>query len=380
MLRGRRGRFDHADDPAAVDDGDAVAELHQVFEFLGGQEDTETLCLLGQQLAVDIVDGREVVLVGLAAEAVDLVELARLEIAGELQDAVDAGRHLGVGVFGGLARIVPGLDKGHALLDVGAHLPGACEEGVDLVETCLRVGGYLRLETGFGPLFGIDVDGDRDRDAYYTLARFQLQTDARAETEFGTFRTYANINFQEKRDAAEAVHSAEIEMAMIELGGFFAGVNDSLFITQTYYAGAVSNDAIVGYGPFTTTMLGYTYTGSNGLTLAAALEGGWGEDVIDSYMPRVVIGGAYAQDWGSVTAVAGYDSVAEEWTGKLRLDLTVSDRISLWAMAGAKTDDANIAWKVVDGLTVSPEVGYYDNFDLADADALGGFVRIQADF
>ena len=101
-------------------------------------------------------------------------------------------------------------------------------------------------------------------------------------------------------------------------------------------------------------------------------------------------------------------------------------RLSLWAMAGGKTDDsdpysqfygvwggrwavwgggaakltdkatfnlqfgydgqenfaavANIAWKVVDGLTVSPEVGYYDNFDLADADALGGFVRIQADF
>ncbi|MEO5323758.1 porin [Mesorhizobium sp. CC13] len=293
-------------------------------------------------------------------------------------------------------------------------------------ETCLRVGGYLRLETGFGPLFGVDVDGDGDRDTYYTLARFQLQTDARAETEFGTFRTYANINFQEKRDAADAVQSAEIEMAMIELGGFFAGVNDSLFITQTYYAGAVSNDAIVGYGPFTTTMLGYTYTGSNGLTLAAALEGGWGEDVIDSYMPRVVIGAAYAQDWGSVTAVAGYDSVAEEWAGKLRIDLTVNDSISIWAMAGAKTDDsdpysqfygvwggrwavwgggaakltdkatfnlqlgydaqenfaavANVAWKVVDGLTVSPEVGYYDNFDLADADALGGFVRIQADF
>ncbi|MBA8909497.1 porin [Aminobacter ciceronei] len=293
-------------------------------------------------------------------------------------------------------------------------------------ETCLRVGGYLRLETGFGPLFGVDVDSDGDRDTYYTLARFQLQTDARAETEFGTFRTYSYINFQHKRDAAEAVQSAEIEMAMIELGGFFAGVNDSLFITQTYYAGGVSNDAIVGYGPFTTTMLGYKWAGSNGLSLALALEGGWNGDVIDSYMPRVVLGGGYAKDWGGVTAVVGYDSVAEEWAGKLRLDVTVNDSISLWAMAGAKTDDsapysqfygvwggrwavwgggaaklgdkatfnlqlgydaqenfaavANIAWKVVDGLTVSPEIGYYDNFDMTDADAIGGFVRMQADF
>src|SRR5918996_3062230 len=71
-------------------------------------------------------------------------------------------------------------------------------------ETCLRVGGYLRYDIGIGILGHQDVfdkedlaDGFVDtNDTYYKRARFQLRVDSRSETELGTLRTYAAINFQ----------------------------------------------------------------------------------------------------------------------------------------------------------------------------------------
>src|SRR3954454_2928259 len=60
-------------------------------------------------------------------------------------------------------------------------------------EICLKVGGYLRYDIGFGDLFG-DVGDDGDQ-TYHKRARFQLRMDARTETELGTLRGYAAINF-----------------------------------------------------------------------------------------------------------------------------------------------------------------------------------------
>jgi opacity protein-like surface antigen len=73
-------------------------------------------------------------------------------------------------------------------------------------ETCLKISGYLRYDIGVGAngLTSVDkkhyldsggtvIDND---DTYYKKARFQLRTDARSETELGTLRAYAAINFQ----------------------------------------------------------------------------------------------------------------------------------------------------------------------------------------
>ena len=46
---------------------------------------------------------------------------------------------------------------------------------------------------------------------------------------------------------------------------------------------------------------------------------------IDSYVPHVVGGVKYTQGWGGVTGVVAYDSNYEEWAGKVRLDVNVSD-------------------------------------------------------
>ena len=66
----------------------------------------------------------------------------------------------------------------------------------------------------------------------------------------------------------------------------------------------------------------------------------WGA-VIKDYTPHVVGGLRYAQGWGSLTAVAAYDAYNKEWAGKIRGDLNVTDSFSVWAMGGYKSNKDN---------------------------------------
>ncbi len=74
-------------------------------------------------------------------------------------------------------------------------------------ETCLKVSGYMRFDAGAGAFgltnvvdkkepFDFDTFEDNLNDTYDLRARFQLRLDSRAETELGTLRTYAAVNFE----------------------------------------------------------------------------------------------------------------------------------------------------------------------------------------
>ena len=170
-------------------------------------------------------------------------------------------------------------------------------------ETCLKISGYIRYDIGvgaFGPA-GRHRQGRLRRtttiratnDTYDKRARFQLRVDSRTETELGTLRTYAAVNFQwdtgatsRPTDASTTMMASPIsgadfglEHAYIELGGFRIGKTDSLFSTFTGYAGGVIHDDIIGYGPFDTHQIAYTFTGGNGFTAAIALEEGAGSQI-----------------------------------------------------------------------------------------------------
>jgi len=300
-------------------------------------------------------------------------------------------------------------------------------------ETCLRIGGYVRYDIGIGENLGSDVDGDGLGDTYYKRARFALQTDARTQTDLGTLRAYAQINFD--RDTGGSVWSylssptpsdqLYINHVYVELGGFTVGMTDSVFSTFTDYAGNVINDWLLGYGPFRTNQMSYTYTGTNGFAATVALEQGAGFYTINDYMPHVVAGASYTQGWGKLAAVAGYDSVNDVWAGKARIDLKASDTVSLFAMVGYKSDKylpnyygnwggswavwaggsakladkangnlqiaydgnkefvavANIDYTVVPGFVVTPEIVYTKVGGVANGkQSLGGFLRFQRSF
>lgn len=171
----------------------------------------------------------------------------------------------------------------------------------------------------------------------------------------------------------------------------------------------------------------------------------WG-GTINNYTPHVVGGLRYAQAWGSIIAVAAYDARNKEWAGKVRGDVIATDRLSFWAMGGYKSNkdnyqdvlndnnqvigqiraissfygtwggdwavwggasytindkavfnaqlaydgsktfaaSANVAYNLVAGLTVTPEVSYTkwqdDKSILKGKDAVQGMIRFQRSF
>jgi hypothetical protein len=245
-------------------------------------------------------------------------------------------------------------------------------------ETCLKVSGYMRYDIGVGYNGNndlIDRDGDfgETNDGYHKRARFALRTDARSETELGTLRVYAELRFN-YQTGTSAVSDGEgnfvgndiytentwdLNHGYIELGGFRVGKTDSLFSTFTGYSSGVANDGIVPYGPFGTHQIAYTFTGGNGFNAAVAVEmgaeGDYDNYTVDSYVPHVVGGLGYTAGWGGVSGVVGYDSVYEEFAVKGRVDFNATEALTLFVMAG---------WKSNGGENVSPgDVGFgYDGY------------------
>lgn len=258
-------------------------------------------------------------------------------------------------------------------------------------ETCLKISGYIRMDVG-AEAFGLtDVIDKKDQaeddplpwerddlnNTYDVRARFQLRADARSETELGTLRAYAAINFQYDtfttpdftgfnydNGFTDTGDYMSIEHAYVELAGFRVGKTDSLFSTFTGYGGGVINDDIIRYGPYGTHQIAYGFGTDDGFGAAVALEVGDGDIVapflppqfgepnlytLDSYTPHVVAGVGWQGAWGGASVVAGYDSVWEQGAVKGRVDFYPTDRLSLFVMAGWATYDDDYS-----------ELGYWD--------------------
>jgi hypothetical protein len=221
-------------------------------------------------------------------------------------------------------------------------------------ETCLKVSGYVRVDIRGGDYYqNISNSGD---DTYDNRVRFQLRVDSRSETELGTLRSYAAVNFNYEgtqtggvnfdEETNEAIpfntydneDTFDWEHIYIELGGFRIGKTDSLFSTFTDYASGVYADDIgVPYGPFGTLQMAYTYTGPNGFSAAIALEQGDEDEydggITEDYAPYVVGGVSMTQGWGKVGLVAGWDTWQQEVAIKGRVDFNITESASFFVMA-----------------------------------------------
>ncbi|MBC2884779.1 porin [Ochrobactrum sp. CM-21-5] len=311
-------------------------------------------------------------------------------------------------------------------------------------ETCLRISGYVRYDVkgGDDAYSGVEIGGWQKR------ARFALRTHTASETELGTLRTYTESRFQwdsipgdrigrELGDPSYDGYGAStdagthaLQFAYIQLGGLKVGLDESEFQTFTGYLGDVINDDVVAVGGYRTGKISYTFTGGNGFSAVIALEEGDEDHTINDYIPHIVGGLKYAQGWGSIAAVVAYDSVIEEWAAKVRGDLNVTDQFSVWLQGAysseADTDQmygqwggdwavwgglkykatekatfnlqaayedwgktavtANVAYQIVPGFTITPEVSYtnwkrnYGDLGLAKRDAFQGMLRFQRSF
>lgn len=253
-------------------------------------------------------------------------------------------------------------------------------------ETCMRISGYVRTELKGGENTGARLRGSIDRDTYASLSRASVSFNAASETELGTLRSFIELRGQWKRGAEfdgsykykdgqggwnpSSADSSQVHFAYIELGGLRVGLDESIFNRWVGYNGAVLNDDVDNPMLYArTNAISYTYNAGNGFSAILGLEQGNdslpnptgnvgyrayrdsnGQIVysshdlsakIDDYTPNVVGGLKYVQNWGGIIAVVAYDAYYEEWAGKLRLNLNVTDQWSVWVMGGYKSADDN---------------------------------------
>jgi hypothetical protein len=150
-------------------------------------------------------------------------------------------------------------------------------------DTCIRIGGHLRSEYGFGNNVGVQNWGsnqvlqDRASDYIYARQRVFMHTDVRTQTEYGTLRTYSVIRWEYSTPvgALPATQTLGLDIAFIQWGGFLIGrAPDSAYTmpwnySETYNASGTLGNADWAGGRFVSQ---YTYQFGNGVSGTLSLE------------------------------------------------------------------------------------------------------------
>jgi hypothetical protein len=280
-------------------------------------------------------------------------------------------------------------------------------------ETCLKIGGYVRLEEQFN-FGGEDIAGDLGNyvDGY---ARGYVKVLTAADTEMGVLKT--NISFY-----GAATNTGDttftLDRAYIELGGFgmgytvnpfddgIAGETDSLGDDttnfRTYYnfnAGSFAGN--IGVDQFGTvgdqSRDGWGISGKAGATfgaVTATLYGGYDFDSSEVAIEAML---AAAIGPGTLNLAGAYQSgythyfsteIGEGWAIAASYEAKITDKLTLTPgvqYTKSETFDADtwdagalLAYTVTDGLTASLSVQWHENYD-ADSNVDGWF-RLQRDF
>ncbi len=282
-------------------------------------------------------------------------------------------------------------------------------------ETCLKVGGYVRVQ--------LDARSDDDfggEGGYRTNTRGHLTLDAKSDTEYGTLA--ATINMEANTNSSTSydltiggvdynVSSANndfyLDETFIELGGLRVGYFYNYFDTGLPGETVLADSAPFGNGGFGGDTLNnsirYTYDGGAfsvyGQVDAFDSQDGWKDDVPGSGRGQDEIGinGVVTGKFGGVTLdfFAGYDfdrenaALASTLTaaigpGSLGVFAAYSFGENRYFDASEWTIGAEYAFAVSDKFTIAPGIQYWDNVVLdTDGDFDGGNawrVGVTADY
>lgn len=196
-------------------------------------------------------------------------------------------------------------------------------------------------------------------------AKGALTVETKNETKYGTLGTYIGIkgNYAAKPGQRNSVDDFELSYAYFELGHMRFGSSDSVFNYWTnYYGSNIINDDLLDKQLYTSVNgISYNFVINNDVSAIVALEQGgnnkhvWPDDVSenragsapiarsddedDATFPNLVAGIKYTQDWGILSAVAGYDTTYKKLAAKVRFDKYLGRDLQAWVMAGIKHDD-----------------------------------------
>jgi Porin subfamily len=166
-------------------------------------------------------------------------------------------------------------------------------------DTCIKLGGYVRVDTTFngntygGPAFSGDQgQGNRFRDYFSSRSRMALTVDTRTATEYGVVRTFGQADFQFNNfgnnnpttlatfpgssGASNSLNVAgggyvAVEMVFIQFAGFTFGKSASAFATPWNGYPGNNNSFLMGGPDYVTGVNNIQYTAQFGNGVSATI-------------------------------------------------------------------------------------------------------------
>lgn len=197
-------------------------------------------------------------------------------------------------------------------------------------DTCLRIGGALRLDVTFnGNIYdapywqgGVGGANSYNRNYYATRERLNLFVDTRTATEWGVLRTYANIQFDFSQGRENISGGfTEVDFAFIQFAGFTLGKAVSQFDPQWALAKpTISSGWFSGSNNATgIPQLAYTWQFGNGVSGTLSLESA------DPYRNAGVVNTSFAFISPFGAAISGYGTTSNSFLGNAELGNHVPD-------------------------------------------------------
>jgi len=240
-------------------------------------------------------------------------------------------------------------------------------------ETCLKIGGFVRFQTSFGP----KQSGASDWDAG-TLV--DINFDARNDTELGTLRSFVNLEYAADEDATGAGDSGfDIDEAYIELGGLKAG------FFYSWWDSGINGETDVHGNITEFNSIAYNYDGGTwraGISLDELENTGVANGALLKNVGHNNLGVAgtvgFSLGGVNVDVLGGYDNAAEE--GAVRAILSADLGPGTLQVLGVWASDVNAYWsasewsvaaaysfKATDKLTITPAAQYFGDVNFNGA-------------
>ncbi len=209
-------------------------------------------------------------------------------------------------------------------------------------DTCIKLGGYLRVDTTFngGPYDQPAWNGDlgqqnRYRDYFASRSRMALTVDTRTATEYGVVRTFGQLDWSfaspsgSFRDLGTGNNGQQIaaEFLFLQFAGFTFGKSASAYATPWHgYPGNNTSFLLGGHDTVTgTNNIQYTWQFGNGVSATLGLDDPLAYnravvlDLANNHLPVIIPGGSALTFQGlSGNAYAG--THAPDIVGNIRVD------------------------------------------------------------
>jgi len=185
-------------------------------------------------------------------------------------------------------------------------------------DTCIKVGGYVRMDVGINAggshaqyWGGANARDTRERNDYQTRVRGIVTWDARTQTEYGTLRAYINAGWELNTADANYRGTIFFQRAFIQFAGLTVGKTQSFF---GFYNNALNYTTLQGGGQNDTglNLIAYTAQFAGGFSASISLEDAGHHragiyDVLEANLP---IGGFPGPAYGDYAGVQWPDIVA----------------------------------------------------------------------